>query len=324
MNAHQLPPGDRLENFPITFFAISMGLMGLTLVFRSVGHALDLGQGPGDFMLGIATFAFLAILGLYGAKIVRHRQAVVAEWHHPVRIAFFPAASISLLLLATAAFESFPSLAHLLWIAGVAAQSVLTLSVIAAWIGHRPFQPMHLSPAWFIPAVGNVIVPIAGVPLGYGEISWLFFSGGLVFWLILMTLVFNRMIFHDPIPGRLTPTLVILLAPPAIAFVAYLRLSGGVDGFARILLNIGYVFAAVVLTQAPKFRNLPFALSWWALSFPVAALSVASLAYARETASFAHQTIGLVLAALLLGIVLTLAVLTFGAIRRREICKPEG
>jgi tellurite resistance protein len=34
---------------------------------------------------------------------------------------------------------------------------------------------------------------------------------------MLLTLVFNRIIFHDPLPGKLQPTLVILIAPPAVA-----------------------------------------------------------------------------------------------------------
>jgi hypothetical protein len=112
--------------------------------------------------------------------------------------------------------------------------------------------------------------------IGLREISWLFFSAGLVFWIVLLTLVMNRLIFHDPLPARLLPTLVILIAPPAVAFLAYTRLTGDIDAFARILLNSGYVFAAIVATQIGKFMRLPFALSWWALSFPVAALTIAS------------------------------------------------
>lgn len=56
-----------------------------------------------------------------------------------------------------------------------------------------------LTLAWFIQVVGNVLVPVAGVPLGFVDVSWFFFSIGMFFWLILMTLVFNRMIFHQAI-----------------------------------------------------------------------------------------------------------------------------
>ena len=41
---------------------------------------------------------------------------------------------------------------------------------------------------WFIPVVGNIIVPIAGVDDAPAEVSWFFFSFGLIFWIALFTL----------------------------------------------------------------------------------------------------------------------------------------
>jgi tellurite resistance protein len=269
----------------------------------------------------VGVFALVAMV--YALKAALHPGHVGAEWAHPVRIAFFPAISISMLLIATAAAQDFPQEARWLWMAGTVLQGALTLAVVSAWIGHRPYQHVHLSPAWFIPAVGNVIVPVAGVGFGFPEISWLFFSVGIVFWIVLLTLVFNRLVFHDPLPGRLAPTLVILIAPPAVAFVAYLRLGGEIDPFARILLNAGYLFFAVVLTQAGRLPRLPFALSFWALSFPIAALTIASFLYAERTGSEAHALIGFALWGLLGAIVLTLGLRTLVAIARGEICVKE-
>lgn len=314
---------DRLENFPVTFFAVMMGLLGLALSTAAAERAAGLSAGASQFVLGAAVVVFLVLAGFYTLKLVRHPAAVRAEWNHPVRIAFFPTISISLLLLGTALAPITPSAAYVIWSIGLVAQGLLSLNVIANWIGHRTFQPIHLSPAWFIPAVGNVLVPLAGVGFGVVEFSWLFFSAGVLFWIVLLTLVMNRLIFHDPLPARLMPTLVILIAPPAVAFVAWVRLTGDVDAFARVLLNLAYVFALIVLTQAPRFFRLPFALSWWALTFPVAALSVASFIYAHEIGSHGHRVIGYVLTVLLALAVATLVVRTAQAIRAKQICQPE-
>ena len=313
----------RLPNYPITFFATVMGMLGLTLALHAAEQAFGLTAGVSRLALAVSVALFGAVAAGYTLKALRHPRAVVAEWNHPVRIAFVPTISISLLLLSVATLASWPGIAHPLWLVGTALQGALTLSVLANWIGHRPFQPQHLSPAWFIPAVGNVIVPVAGAPLGHVELSWLFFSTGLVFWLILLTLVMNRLIFHDPLPGKLQPTLVILIAPPAVAFLAYLRLEGQIDAFARILLNTGYVFFAIVATQARKLPGLPFALSWWALSFPMAALTIASFAFAGAAGSTAHLAIGTTLLAVLAAIMAVLVLRTVLAIRRHEICQPE-
>jgi tellurite resistance protein len=105
--------------------------------------------------------------------------------------------------------------------------------------------------------------------------------------------------------------------------VSYVRLTGGIDAFAHILLNSGYVFAALVLVQVPKLLKLPFALSWWALSFPLAALAVASLVYGRDMASAGHQIIGLVVLSALICVVAGLVYRTLLAIARDEICRPE-
>ncbi|MDG4648353.1 SLAC1 anion channel family protein [Roseibacterium sp. SDUM158017] len=317
------PAGHWLEHLPVTFFAVLMGLFGLTLAFHAASASFAFAAPLALAMLwaGLATFVLIA--ALYVAKTLRHPGAVAAEWRHPVKIAFFPTISISLLLMSTAFASSYPAIAEPVWIVGMTGQGVLTIAVISGWISHRAFQVGHLTPAWFIPAVGNVIVPLAGVELGWTETSWLFFSAGMIFWVVLLTLVFNRLIFHDPIPARLFPTMVILIAPPALAFVAYVRLTGGVDPAAKMLVSMAYAFTALVLVQVPKLRTLPFALSWWALSFPLAALSIASFTYGRAIASPLHEAIGLVVLAALVLVVAGLAVRTVVAALRGEICRPD-
>ncbi|MYM56723.1 SLAC1 anion channel family protein [Thalassovita mangrovi] len=315
--------GNRLEHYPVTFFAIVMGMTGLALALHAAELAFSFGSTASTVAYYAALFiALLAAMG-YIAKAMQYPQAVVAEWKHPVRLAFFPAISISLLLLGTASMPRSEALAEAFWIAGMLAQGGLTIAVVAGWIGARAFQTGHLSPAWFIPAVGNVLVPIAGVPLGYTELSWYFMSVGLIFWLVLMTLVMNRLIFHDPLPGRLQPTLVILIAPPAVSFISWVRLVGEVDSFSRILLNAAYLFTLIVVVQLPRIVKLPFALSHWALSFPFAAVTIASFNYAAHTHSGVHKAFGVVLLAVLLVIIAALLVRTLKAIGAGEICQPE-
>lgn len=313
----------RLEHLPVTFFAILMGLFGLALALHAAADSFPMAEPAARAVLWLGLATFLGIGAVYIAKAIRYPRAVAAEWHHPVKLAFFPTITISLLLMATAIHGHRPDLAGPVWLAGMVGQGVLTVAVVSGWISHRAFEVGHLTPAWFIPAVGNVIVPLAGAPMGWIETSWLFFSAGLIFWLILLVLVFNRLIFHAPIPGRLFPTLVILIAPPAVAFVSYTRLTGGVDAFAHVLLNGAYVFAALVAVQVPKLMKLPFALSWWALSFPLAALSVASFVYGRAATSGVHIGIGLAVLALLAAVVAGLLLRTGLAIARGEICRPE-
>jgi tellurite resistance protein len=313
----------RLAHYPVTFFAIGMGMMGLTLALKAGEAAFARGHAVSQATLLVSVVMLGLVAVGYLAKGLLHPAAVAAEWHHPVRIAFFPAISISLLLLSVALLEDWPNGARLVWMAGTGLQGMLALSVISAWIGHRSFQQGQLTPAWFIPAVGNVIVPLAGVKLGHPEVSWLFFSAGLIFWIVLLTLVINRLMFHEPLPGKMVPTLMILVAPPAISCIAWLRLTGEVGPFGHIMLSIAYVFALIVATQADKFARMPFALSWWALSFPLAALTLASFAYAGAASSEPHRLIGAGLLGLLVVVVIGLILRTGLGIWRNEICIAE-
>ncbi|HKK86650.1 MAG TPA: SLAC1 anion channel family protein [Roseovarius sp.] len=307
----------------MTLFTIVMGMAGLALALRAGEISLGLRHLASGtiYLLTLALFAVIA--SGYAAKVIRFPQAVRAEWAHPVKLAFFPAISIGLLLLAAATLPISLPASHVMWVMGATGQGVLTLAVISGWIGARSFLHGHLSPAWFIPAVGNVIVPIAGTSLGYVEFSWFFLSAGLVFWIVLLTLVVNRLVFHDPLPERLQPTLVILIAPPAVGFLAWITLTGEIDHFARILLNSAYLFALIVAVQIPRILRLPFAMSFWALSFPLAALTIASFHYAEATGSDAHHVIGI---GLLLILSVTLAALllrTFHAVTSGAVFQPE-
>lgn len=316
--------GERLLHFPVNFFAVVMGLSGMTLAAERLELSLGMAH-EFSFALEIAALCvFLFIATLYIAKTTWHREAVIAEWHHPVRMAFFPAITISVVLLATALLPYSREVAAPMWLVGAIAHVGATIAVVTAWIGHRSFETPHINPAWFIPAVGNVIVPIAGVKLGYVELSWFFLSTGLIFWAILLTLVFNRLIFHNPMPERLYPTLVILIAPPAVAFSAYLNLAGDtLDAFARILYYIGIFFTLLVATQLPRFMRLPFSLAWWAYSFPMAAITIATLRYAALTGSGFHHVLGYFLFGVLTIVIAILLAKTGASILRGEICQPE-
>lgn len=312
-------PHSKLAHTPISFFAMSMGVFGLSLALRAGGFAL-----PALIVGGTGIVLFVALLITFALKALRHPEALRAEWAHPIKLAFFPAASISLLLMATFLFDTNPEIARPLWLIGAAAQGILTLIVISAWISARAFGPGQLSPAWFIPAVGNVMAPLGGIALGYIELSWYFFAVGILFWLVLLTLVFNRLIFHDPLPGKLRPTIVILIAPPALAFLTWVQFHGGdIDVTARLLINLGYFFTALVALQLPALLRLPFALSFWALSFPLAAITIASLRFAEGTGSALHQWLGYGLLAALVVTIGVLAAQTLRATLSGAVFQPD-
>lgn len=317
------PPDAWLKHLPISLFAMVMGLSGLALSAWMLTGMNVLPPVVPHLALLAAALVFLGVGGLYLCKLIRHPDAVRAEWSNPVRIAFFPAISVGLVLVATAMHRMGIPLAEPVWMAGAAAHLVLAVGVFSAWIGHRPFQVVHLNPVWFIPSVGTAAVPLAGFPMGYVEISWLFLAVGLTFWLVLLTLVFNRLVFHDPLPEKLAPTLVIMIAPPAVSFLAWTTMAGGLDAFGRILFYLAILFTLLVLPQLPRLMRLPFSLAWWAYSFPVAALSVASMSYGRMAGVDLVVWLGKGGFVLLVLLIALLVWRTMRAALKGEICIPD-
>lgn len=317
-------PASRLAQFPVSFFAMVMGLAGLAIAWEKAASMLDVQLSLVPWLIGLSVLVFVLLFGVYAAKLAFHPGAVLAELRHPVRLSFMPTISISLLLLSIALLHTAPPVVSLtLWATGATVQLGFTLYIVSVWMHHQHFQIHHMNPSWFIPAVGNVLVPIAGVPLGFVEISWFFFSIGVLLWSVLMTIVFYRVLFHQSIDARLMPTLFILIAPPAVAFIAYLQLNGGLDVFAQALYFVGVFLTVLLFSQAQRFFQLDFFLSWWAYSFPLAAVSIASMRMFDQTGAAFYAYLGFALLTLLTGIVAMLSVSTANAVRERGICIPE-
>jgi tellurite resistance protein len=321
----------KLAYFPIGLFASVMGVAGLALIWAK---AAELYAHEGDFLWiepvalvlrGMASALLIILVLSYGIKFVGYRAAVIEEFKHPIKLNFFAAIPIGLILLATLWSSSHLAVANTLWWIGVVLMLVATLVTMSSWLHHDHYQLNHLNPAWFIPVVGNVLIPIGGLRLGHLELSWFFFSIGIVFWLILMTIVINRLIFHDPLADRLKPTLFILLAPPAVGFLAYVALNGGaLDAFARVLFYTGLFLALLLFSNAARFLRLPFFVSGWAYSFPVAAMGMASFRMYELTNLVSFQFLGWIFLVGLSVIVTYLIFKTLQALFSGNLLVPEA
>lgn len=314
----------RLCNFHITFYAIVLGMAGFTLAVQKAGQLVHLLHPVSTGLLWLTAGLFVLVSGVYLYKAITCPGAVRDELNHPVKINFFPLIAKVLLVFSIIMLERNMTLSLYAWIVGTALQFVASIFVISEWIQHERFKIEHMTPGWFIPIVGSIIVPIAGVRHGFIELSWFFFSVGLVFWLILLVIVLYRMFFHSPIAERLMPTLFILFAPPAIGFIAYTKLTGGnLDGFGRILYYFALFMFFLILYQMPRLLKINFYLSWWAYSFPLAAKTLASFLFLSLVPGPLFSSIAWLEFSLLTLIIVVLIIRTVKAVSHGEICVAE-
>lgn len=301
-----------------------MGLSGFTIAAERAEEMFALSFRFSIVVLALSAILFVVLTAAYGAKVIRFRQSVAEELDHPVTLSLFPTFSISLILLSIAMLPFSGRGSLVLCIVGTALHLALTLLVLSRWINHTAFDIQHSNPSWFIPVVGNILVPIAGIPHGFREISWFFFSVGLLFWVVLLTIVVYRVIFYPPLPERLVPTFFILIAPPSVGFISYFKLTGSLDVFGRILFYAAMFFMALLLSLFRKFVGIRFFLSWWAYSFPIAAFAIASMLMYRQVQNVFFLVLSMVMLTLLPAVIMMLTCKTLAAVGDKRICVADS
>lgn len=320
-------PESKLKHMPINMFAIVMGLAGFSLTCHAVvgNETLDL------ITALLASAVFVILTFFYALKIIKYPQAVAQEANHPVKLSFFPAFSISLLLLSSVWLKY--DFAVYLWLAGCTLQLILTLFVLYSLV-HKTFSINHVNPAWFIPVAGPLIVPMAGTQLGYGFISTIAYPIGFIFWILLFTILLYRLVFHDPLPPKLVPMLCIMLAPPSVAALSYHAIdhyyaAPGAHSSPVVLMLYGIAWFVFVflLTNIKRFIKAPFFLSAWAYSFPVAAFILATKKLVPEFSAPEYMSVLNLIDYTLWGLfallITYLFVRTSILIAKGKICVPE-
>ncbi|OFX78450.1 MAG: hypothetical protein A2X12_03460 [Bacteroidetes bacterium GWE2_29_8] len=266
---------NKIQFFPITSFSIIMGLTGLTIIFGKFNHLQWMPHVFFDVSIFFVISLFFLFVILYGAKFILYPSEVKKDFKHRIRINFFSTISISILLLSIAFHSYYPILSIPLWWMGVILHTILMLATIRFWIQHN-FEIQHFSPAWFIPVVGNILIPVTGVDFAPLIISYFYFAVGFLFWIVLFTIFLYRVIFHAQLPEKFIPTFFIIIAPPAVGFISYMRINMSWDNFSAFLLLITYFFIVLLIVMYKSFFKLKFFMSWWAFTFPLTAATIAS------------------------------------------------
>ncbi len=315
----------RLQYFSISFFAIILGLSGFSIALQKMEEIYNISFKASTISLYFTIALFTLFLVIKIKKIIKHPEHVKEEFNHPIKLNFFPTISISLILFSVAYFAIDKNISKYLLIIGLITHLFFTLKVMSIWTIKNNLEMKHINPAWFIPIVGNILVPVTGAALLPKDISWFFFTIGFLYWLILFVLIMNRIIFHKTLPEKLRPTLFILIAPPAIGFIAYVKMNGGeVDNFARILYFTALFLTFNLFFQFKFFAQVKkFYLSWWAYSFPLSSITLASVMMYHTSHLIIYKYFALVFFIILVLVIILLFVKTITAMKNRDLCVLE-
>lgn len=318
------PASSRLDYLPVGLFGSVMGLVGLSVAWRLAqalyGWTSLALVSPAIGLVAIA--AFVALLAGYAVKLTTAFGSVRAEFRHPIAGNLFGTVLISMLLLPIVLAPISLVVARILWIAGAAGMVLFAWLIVSRWMSDRQ-QVAHATPAWIVPVVGLLDVPLALPTLALPPLHGLTvfaLAAGLFFAIPLFTLIFSRLLFEPPLPDALKPSLLILVAPFAVGTSTYSVTAGQTDLFAEALYWLMLFLLAVLLGQ---LRHLPvccpFRVSWWAVSFPLSASAIAALRFAAAEPGLIADAIALALLALATLIIAGLLARTLLGLARGEL-----
>lgn len=325
------------------WFALVMGLCGLALAWQRANGVLGEMASAVSLVTGlVAVLVFLLLLVASLLRLSRYPQAVADDLKHPVRHAFVAAVPVSLLLLATVgvalggASGGLAVVWRAIWWLGSLTQLWATVWVLGRWIAPaaaaQPGQPgatglwPSVTPVLLIPVVGNVVAPLAGIPLGIDGWSAAQMGIGVFFWPVVLTLILARRIAHSPVPERVLPAWFITIAPPAVIGLALTQMQAPLP-LVQAAWGVGLFFLLWLLPLLRRIAGQPFGVAFWALSFPFAAFTALTLLLAElQPDSRWHgllQNAGVLLLAATSMIVLWLGFATVRGLRDGSLLAPE-
>jgi tellurite resistance protein len=263
---------------PVSFFSIVMGIAGLGAAWRAASQAYKVSAWFADALLAISVALWLALLAAQVAKALTARERLRAELEHPVDGSLAALAPAALLLLTAGIAVHSRSLAAVLFWIGAAGQLAFAVYVVGRWF-MAPIEPSLVTPALYIPpVVGSFLAALAAGSVGRADAGWLFFGAGAIVWLLVAATLLGRYLSAGELAAPLRPLLGIELAPPAVGLTAWQVLDGPFpDATTRILLGFSLLVALVLLRLVGRFRDVQFGAAYWAFTFPLAALSTATL-----------------------------------------------
>ena len=310
------------EPFRLAHLVLVMGWSGLSLLLLRVREVSLSWAGPevgaaaqwlAALSAGVATVVFVFLLCALGLQSLV-RVLALGQAHHTrvSRVAPSPsqlalerrsipglsasaALAVGMVLLASVWLQWGQHTASaVLWCVGAGLESLISVVVF-----YRLFKASlkddltvnfwpTITPALLIPAVGNALVVLAGIPLGFGTWSAVQFVLGCGLWPLVWGLLVLREARVGALPSAMLPTWCILLSPPSVVGLGLLAWQQWTLATQEPWMGwvIGawacWGLAGVTLWQlkphARAVLSAPFGVAHWALSFPFAAY--ASLTWA--------------------------------------------
>lgn len=289
-----------VKNFTPAWFASVMGtgIFAITSLFYSQYIPFLKEVAVLLFYFNVALFFILLVPWVL--RWIFYKKEAMADLEHPILSNFYATIAIAMVVLSANFIIIGKNIivGEIFWFIGTFATIFFGLVTPYLMFRGEHVKLEHINPAWFIPPVGLIVIPIAGSLLinqfsGILQelvifLNYFGWGAGFFLYLALLAISMYRFILHRPLPETLAPTIWINLGPIGAGTVAlinivknsaFVTLKEPFFVFGLIFWGFGvwWVMMAIIMTlHYIKKLKLPYAMSWWAFTFPLGAYVAAS------------------------------------------------
>ncbi|XP_051139723.1 S-type anion channel SLAH4-like [Andrographis paniculata] len=278
------------------------------------------------FLTVVWSFSVLVLVLLsllYALKCLLRFQTIKAEFMHHVGVNYLFAPWISWLLVLESAPFVTPrnaSFVVLWWIFAIPVV-ILDVKIYGQWFtkGKRVLTAVA-NPTSQLSVIGNLVGSRAAAKMAWTEVSIFLFSLGMVHYLVLFVTLYQRIPYGaGPLPAMLRPVFSLFFAVPSLASLAWYSITGSFDTAAKMLFYLSlFIFLSLICRPLLFKKSMKrFSVAWWAYSYPITMLALASTRYQQQVPGRFPRVVSLLLSAL--SVIVLFALLLFSAMRPKSL-----
>jgi tellurite resistance protein len=211
-------------------------------------------------------------LALVGAYLAQGPRIILADLRDPVLSPFVSAPALTAMILAAALAKEALTAGRVLVIVFLA----ITIG-IGGWLTGQwmtgGIEPDSMHPGYLLPtAAGGLVGANAAAQVHLQALAEASFGIGVICWVLLASMILNRLFTRPALPSALVPTMAIELGIPVVAGPAFFAVAGRTVSFMACALG-GYavLMALVQVRLIPVYRRLSFTPGFWSFAYAAAA-----------------------------------------------------
>lgn len=315
------PETARLQYFGPNWFASVMGTGIVANAAASLPVHLPGLRAFAEVVWVIAAALLVLLIVAVTVQWFRHPKVARNQVHNPQMTHFYGAAPMALLTIGTGAVLVGQDLIGLrlavdldwvLWTAGTVGGLFTAMTIPFLMFTQLEVGPDAAFGGWLMPVVppmvaaasGALLIPqmapgTARTTMFYG--CFAMFGLSLIAALIIITMIWSRLAHYGTSGSARVPTLWIVLGPlgqgitaagllgSVAALAVKPEIASGMDVFAVLFgvpvwgFAVLWIALATALTVRTMRRGMPFALTWWSLTFPVGTFVTGTSQLANHT-----------------------------------------